>query len=294
MEGHLGIPKKVAQQLYLFAISLPWRSRREPQTAIAATTIILILNPAHQTALNTRKRLIMDGYIQTQRELRYVELLLRGLNDCAKQSIIWSHRRWCLTHVYGRIGHIISTYPALDNFPSVDEAELFPNLGSEEIRDEIGIVYHTCDTYPRNYHAWNYFHWLITGTFFSIYRHFSDEADRRDFLRVLVDIHAKLKAWVDSHPSDYSAIHQLCQMQPIMDDLCEILTKDLGKESSWNPAGHSLSLLSSFPSHESLWMYLRVALKDRPQSHILDRVESDFNENLYASKLLAWSRRGSN
>jgi protein prenyltransferase alpha subunit repeat containing protein 1 len=295
VEGNLGIPNKVARQLYLSAIALPWRSLREPQTAITATTLILILNPAHQTALNARKRLITNGHIHPEKELRYSELLLRGFIDCAKQSIIWEHRRWCLIRVYGRIGKIAYLYPALEHWASVEEAQMFPDMGSDDIRKEIGIVYHTCETYPRNYHAWNYLHWLINGTFSSVYRHLSDETGRRDFLRVLVDAYAELRAWVECHPSDYSAIHQLCQMQTIMDHLraVEVLIKDVGKESHSTLAGHCLSLLSSFPSHESLWLYLRLALKDKPRSHIPDRVESDLNSNPHAARLLAWSRRGS-
>jgi len=297
VEGHLGIPKKVAQQLYLSAIALPWRSLREPHTAVAATTLILILNPAHQTALNVRKRLIITGHIHPKNELRYLELLLRGLNECAKQSIIWDHRRWCLTRVYGRFRQIASPCPTLEHFASDGEAPLFPNMGPGDIRKEVGIVYHTCETYPRNYHAWNHLHWLINGSFSSVYHHFSDETGRGDFLRVLVDVYGELRAWVEHHPSDYSAIHQLCQMQTIIDHLrvAGVLTEDAGdgKESSLALAGHCLSLLSSFPSHESLWLYLRLALKDEPRSHILGRVEPDLNSNLHAAKLLAWCCRGS-
>jgi protein prenyltransferase alpha subunit repeat containing protein 1 len=296
VEGNLGIPKKVAQQLYLSAIALPWHSFREPNIAITATTLILILNPAHQTALNVRKRLIINGHIHPQKELRYLELLLRGLNECAKQSIIWDHRRWCLTRVYGRIGQIASPCPTLEHFASDCEAPLFPNMGPDDILKEVGIVYHTCETYPRNYHAWNHLHWLINGIFSSVHHHFSDETGRGDFLRVLVDVYGELKAWVELHPSDYSAIHQLCQMQAVMDYLraAGVLTEDAGEETMppSTLAGHCLSLLSSFPSHESLWLYLRLALKDEPRSHILDRVESDFKSNMHAAKLLAWYCRG--
>lgn len=222
-----------------------------------------------------------------------MELLLRGLNECAKQSIFWDHRRWCLTRVYGRIGQIASPCPTLEHFSS---DSLFPNMGQGDIRKEVGIVYHTCETYPRNYHAWNYLHWLINGTFSSVYHHLSDETGRGDFLKVLVNVYRELGAWVELHPSDYSAIHQLCQMQAIMEHLREagVLTEDAGEgtKSPSTLAGHCLSLLSSFPSHESLWLYLRLALRDEPRSHILDRVESDFNSNLHAAKLLDWYCRG--
>jgi protein prenyltransferase alpha subunit repeat containing protein 1 len=296
VEGNLGIPKKVLQQLYLSVIALPWRSLREPSIAVTATTIILLLNPAHQTALNVRKRLITNGHIHPAKELRYLELLLRGLNDCAKQSIFWHHRRWCLTHVHGIIGQNTSPHFALEHFCSADEAQLFPSMGSDEIRKEMRIIYHTCETYPRNYHAWTHFHWLINGAFSTVYHHFSDETRRRDFPKVLLDAYRELMAWIECHPSDYSAIHQLCQMEKIMDHLREtgVLTKDAGggEESYSTLAGHSLSLLSSFPSHESPWMYLRFALKDESRSHILHRVESDFHSNLHAARLLAWCCRG--
>ena len=294
MEGNLGIPKKVIHQLYSLAVSLPWRPLRDPHTTIIATTVIVILNPAHQTALNSRKRLIMGGHIQPQMELGYVELLLRGLNDCGKQSIIWDHRRWCLTYLYGQIGRTAPPYPAPEHHFSADEAQLFPNMNWKDIRKEIGNVYHTCERYPRNYHAWTYFHWLINGTSASVYRHFSEGATREDYLRVVADAHSEMRTWVERHPSDYSAIHQLCELQTIKHHLhaVGVLARDVGgAEELLSPARHCLSLLASFPSYESLWMYLRVALRDEQRTDILYRVETEFSSNQHAAKLLAWARR---
>jgi len=284
VDGNLGIPRKVMARLYLAAVSMPWRNT---QTVVAATCVILILNPAHQTALNGRKRLIQSGYLDSVKELRFMELLLRGLIDCAKQSIIWDHRRWCLKFIHGTLGSSVHQHPPLEHWASAEEARLLPKLDLEDIRREIAIVYHTCETYPRNYHAWNYWHWLIDIALSSIYHH-QDEHQQQGFLQLLVDAYVELRKWTDFHPSDYTAMHQLSQCQRILDHLhtTEAFTQDLASSSL---VEHCLSLLAAFPTHESLWVHLRVVLgnsKEEVRLKIVQEVRTNFSWNKYAAKII--------
>jgi protein prenyltransferase alpha subunit repeat containing protein 1 len=285
IDGNLGIPKKVMAQLYLAAVSMPWHNTR---TAIAATSVILILNPAHQTALNSRKRLIQTGYLDSPvKELRFMELLLRGLIDCAKQSIIWDHRRWCLKLIRGTLGSSLHQHPPLEHWASAEEARLLPKLDLEDILREIAIVYHTCETYPRNYHAWNHWHWLFDIALSSIYCR-QDEHKQQEFSRLLVDAYVELRKWTDCHPSDYTAMHQLSQCQRILDHLhtTEVFTQDLPSSSL---VEHCLSLLTAFPTHESLWVHLRVVLgnsEEEVRLKILQEVRMNFSWNIYAAKII--------
>jgi protein prenyltransferase alpha subunit repeat containing protein 1 len=261
---------------------MPWRNT---QTAIAATCVILILNPAHQTVINGRKRLIQAGHLDSVKELRFMELLLRGLIDCAKQSIIWDHRRWCLKLIHGTLGSSVHQHPPLEHWASAEEARLLPKLDLEDIRREIAIVYHTCETYPRNYHAWNHWHWLIDITLSSIYQ---DEYQQQGFSRLLVDAYFELRRWTDCHPSDYTAMHQLSQCQRILDHLhtTEVFTQDLASSSL---VEHCLSLLTAFPTHESLWIHLRVVLgnsKEEVRLKIVQEVRMNFSWNIYAAKII--------
>ena len=289
VDGNLGIPKKVMARIYLAAVSMPWRTS-DARTAIAATCVILILNPTHQTALNGRKRLIQTGHLDSPvKELRFMELLLRGLTDCAKQSIIWDHRRWCLKLIHGTLGSSVHQHPPLEHWASAEEAELLPKLDLEDILREIAIVYHTCETYPRNYHAWNHWHWLIDIALSSIYYH-QDEHQSQGFLRLLVDAYVELRKWTDCHPSDYTAMHQLSQCQRILDHLhtLEAFTQDVVVDSS-SLVEHCLSLLTAFPTHESLWVYLRVVLGDSKEEvrlKILQEVRMNFSWNIYAAKII--------
>ncbi|KAF8967951.1 hypothetical protein BDZ97DRAFT_1802108 [Flammula alnicola] len=272
VEGNLGIPKKVLYALYTAVAAMPWQSSGS-QAANAASSIILLLNPAHQTALNTRKRLIQGGHLDPEMELILTELVSRGSPECAKQSIVWDHRRWCFKQIYGIIGLDIAT-PSLQHWASSEEMQLLPKINPAAIEHELGLIQHTCETYPRNYHSWTHWHFMVNVCYASIYM--SD--DRRAFLGIIVKERTRLQNWVNHHVSDYSAMHQLCQSQKLIEHLAltGMLTSDLTNLTSSLLAEHSLSLVTAFPSHESLWMYLRVSLANlspENRTNILDRMK---------------------
>ena len=291
VEGNLGIPKKILVRLYITAIGISLRTSNVLE-AMAVSCVLILLNPSHQTALNTRKRLIQDGHIDPNKELIFTELLMRGSLDAGKQSIIWDHRRWCLRNIHGVMGHSISL-PGLQNWASSEEVERFPRLTLDAIRHELRIIQRTCETYPRNYHAWSQWNFMINVCYASIYT--SDDSFQ-DFFAIIVQEVARLRSWVDQHISDYSAMHQLCQAQKLIDYL--VLSdrfRDItdGAENSLTLTQHSLSLVTLFSSHESLWMYLRVSLGNldpKERMKFLQSIEASVpsTSDYFRKQLLAW------
>lgn len=291
VDGNLGIPKKILVGLYLTAITIPLHTANVLE-ATAVSCVIILLNPAHQTALNTRKRLMQNGHIDSNKELVFIELLVRGSRDAGKQSIIWDHRRWCLGKIYGAKRPNI-LLPGFQHWASSEEAEEFPELTPSIIRHELSIIQHTCEAYPRNYHAWSHWNFMINICYASIY---SSNDGFRDFFAVIVQEVARLRSWVDQHVSDYSAVHQLCQTQQLVDYLAlseRLRDIDDGTQNSSTLTQHSLSLVTVFPSHESLWLYLRVSLANSDpteRTKILQLIEASVpsTSNYFIRQLLAW------
>ncbi|KAF8806528.1 hypothetical protein BYT27DRAFT_7101504 [Phlegmacium glaucopus] len=291
VEGNLGIPKKILVGLYLTAIGISLHTTNILETT-AVSCVIILLNPAHQTALNTRKRLMQNGHIDPNKELVFTELLARGSLDVGKQSIIWDHRRWCLRNIHGVMGPNV-LLPDLQYWANSEEAERFPKLTPSTIRHELSIIQRACEAYPRNYHAWTQWNFMINICYASIY---SSNDKFPDFLAVIVQEVARLRTWVDQHVSDYSAMHQLCQTQKLVDYLAlSEQFRDVfdGTQNSLTLAHHSISLVTVFPSHESLWMYLRVSLANSDPTErmrILQSIEASVpsTSNYFRQQLVAW------
>lgn len=302
VEGNLGIPKKILCALYLAATSIPWRRSSDIREISATTSCILLLNPAHQTALTSRKRLIRDGHLNPEKELIFTELLLRGSKECAKQSIIWDHRRWCFKELYGIMGPKPSTVPSCaEHWSTAEEMQTFPKIPPAVIQHELNIIQHTCQTYPRNYHAWAHWHFIIDACLASVYFHSStadsDEPEplagrRPDFLDVIIAECTRLRGWVEHNVSDYSAMHQLCQIQNLIEQLLHsgVLVPDSAKNlTSLALVDQSISLVTTFPSHESLWMYLRISLAIIPaasRTATLEQIKE--NDAFITSPIVRW------
>jgi protein prenyltransferase alpha subunit repeat containing protein 1 len=292
VEGNLGIPKKILVGLYMTAIGISLHTS-DVLEATAVSCVFILLNPSHQTALNTRKRLIQDGHIDPSKELIFTELLMRGSPDAGKQSIIWDHRRWCLRNIHGVMGPSSISLPGLQHWASSEEVERFPSLTSATIRHELSIIQRTCETYPRNYHAWSQWNFMINVCYASIYT--SDDGFQ-DFFAIIVQEVARLRSWVDQHISDYSAMHQLCQAQKLVDYLAlSDRFRDIadGTQNSLTLTQHSHSLVTIFPSYESLWMYLRVSLANldpKERMKILQSIDASVpsTSDYFRKQLLAW------
>ncbi|KAJ7106039.1 hypothetical protein C8R43DRAFT_1140657 [Mycena crocata] len=253
-EGHLGVPQKTLYQLYLSA--LPLLNGTDDQGKIDASCVILLANPAHQTALNVRKRLIQSGKsLSADAELDFSKKLLTSSRPCSKESIIWAHRRWIFDRLYP--SRALSGAAQLAGYST---RELPPVV----IEDEITLIARCCETDPRNYHAWTHHHFVVQSIFLSLR---TPQPIDSPFIPLFMKEIRRLRRWIDDHISDYSAIHHFCSILSQLASLRSLPQYNAALGELADLAihfEHALSLVLSFPSHESLWMYLRAMIQMSP------------------------------
>lgn len=213
----------------------------------ASSLVVILANPAHQTALNARKRLIQAGLLSPLKELNILNGLISGVKDCAKQSAVWAHRRWIFRFIHSSE---VSGQPGSNGILS---------LSPSTLRSELALVSQACEIYPRNYHGWNHWHACTECLFYTLTSVNGElgTGALSEYRSILDDEMARLFQWIDRHVSDHTAIHCLCDFvrrckSSILSDYTEIQSSKLTE--------HCVSLLSFYPDHESLWMYLRACM----------------------------------
>ena len=257
MDGHLGIPQKLLYHLYMTAVALYKNADR--LTKLTLSSVILLANPAHQTALNARKRLIQSGLLRPEEELNFTALSIRGFDEFAKQSIIWEHRRWLFRHQYERNGDAGQGEYA--GWRISEETSSFPIIPLPTLEKECQLVRQACELYPRNYHAWTHYHWIldvIKTT--AVQKSIPPRMDSKDHTHLLRKEVLLLRQWIERHVSDYSAVHLLCRLAAFDCTSPPLLTQSGEGTLVDELREHALSLVLSYPSHETLWLYLRNIL----------------------------------
>lgn len=262
--GNLGIPHKVLKQLYTFAARYAnqhgFKDISLARKHTALTSIILLANGAHQTALNTRKRLIQQGVLPYQKEWDFCRFLLLASKDGSKQSIIWDYRWWLLKSF--RLRAAVSIWAA-DVGTKTSEVKPTPIIPREIIADEFKLVRRACTIYPRNYHAWNYWRRLMETIHLSMT---SSITEYEQLLPVVVQEFQDIDQWIQSHVSDFTAMHQFCATSECFFALAQSCPQAKGSDillAQLDPLGlaqKATSLLHSYPNHESLWIYARLTL----------------------------------
>ncbi|KAJ7244162.1 hypothetical protein B0H12DRAFT_1129716 [Mycena haematopus] len=263
MDGHLGVPKKILYQLYLSALDL--LKSESVISQLDASSVILLANPAHGTALNVRKREIQSGTLSAYAELKFSEILLPSSRPCSKESIQWAHRRWCFGFLYPRT--FLDARPPLRGWACDSPAEV-PEIPLDAVQDEFKLISKCCETYPRNYHAWSHHHFVMQCIFVSLQdSHPSDSP----FLALFTAEFLNLRRWIETHVSDYSAIHQFCSLVSRLQSLdFPQYRVTLGPLADpFVHFEHAMSLVEAFPNHESLWMYLRATINISPNADAL-------------------------
>ncbi|KAK4107156.1 protein prenylyltransferase [Canariomyces notabilis] len=186
---------------------------------LAATAVILLLDPEYLTAANSRKRLIQrqlsldgDAHSRLQRERRFVDSLLTSrLHRHTKSPTLWSHRRWLL-----------------------GEFQKF-GMPVDALGDITTVVFVAGERHPRNYYAWCHARLLV-----SLDKRPNDQ-----------EILAAVKTWCFQHHTDisgWSFLHFLLRLDDGRDTeaACSIFDEVLKLVSS-------LSL-----ANESVWVFLRT------------------------------------
>ncbi|KAF9470002.1 hypothetical protein BDZ94DRAFT_1243714 [Collybia nuda] len=293
-DGNVGIPQKVLYRLYMAAITL-FATSQTTEDIYQASCILLLANPAHRSALNARKHLVQGSLLPPKQELAFTETLLRASNDCAKQGILWDHRRWLLKLLHPLVlPPIVKPFCDSRRWCSAQGLQEFPYIPLDDINREFHIIRDACAMYPRNYYAWSHWHFIVDV----IYVVLSIHRDHDQYLDALAGEFFTLYRWVDQHVSDHTAIHHLCNLGQVFFDLNECYSSPLINLFSGvsSPilflAEQAMALATSYPGHESLWMYLRrviAALGPRERKGVIDFLElSPVFHDPMAKRLFAW------
>jgi protein prenyltransferase alpha subunit repeat containing protein 1 len=211
------------------------------------SSLVLLVNPAHQTALNRRKDLVLFGYISNADDELRLTTVLQSLPDGVKSSILWHHRRWVLNYFQPLVPN---AHPAPDSLSCL-------SLPLHRFATELEVASIACETYPRNYHAWLHKCKVIEALAASYKRSPSTESEA--LLRTIEGSGVK---HVDMHIKDYSSMHYMCRVFGATEKcgLKKQPTSDGTKERPYQPLEHAKELLQVYPSYESLWYYLRAAI----------------------------------
>jgi len=191
------------------------------------TSVILLANPAHNTALNTRKRLILSGHIDREHELSFTGALLTE-HQASKSSLLWHHRRWLIRQLYP------SQIDSVD--PDALKGHAIPD---SVIGNELAATGRAAEVYARNYFAWR--HRVLCTSALIV------DSDIVDQLYVI-------RSWIDLHIADFSSVHYCCGV------LALILERNIARVEEHAAAifRHALELTRAYPLHENAWLYLRL------------------------------------
>lgn len=235
----------------------------------SASTILILTNPAHQTALNARKRLVADSLLDPHSELELTAHILTASKDHAKQSTLWDHRRWLLRSIYATSSDFTFRAPPPRGW-SCDRSR-HPSMPPAVIERELALALRACEMYPRNYHAWTYRHDIFETVLRMLDDENCDESQKATLIAIVEAEVEQIVTWIDRHVSDYTAVQHLCSV------VLAFGTTQASKESQQcmhkrsiplvDPdvlIRHAMSLLQSYPEHETLARYLQLALKIFP------------------------------
>ncbi|KAK0740558.1 hypothetical protein B0T18DRAFT_211644 [Schizothecium vesticola] len=228
-DGHcVGVSKLGLVQAFLVARKILHSHRggseqRPDQEALAATAVILLMDPEHLTAANTRKRLLQgqrtlgDSSFSARllAEKFFLDSLLTSrLHRHTKSPTLWGHLQWLLP--------------------------LFKSYGLPvDIQDDINkIVFTAGERHPRNYYAWNHARYLLK---------LHGQPDTST-LQGLLD---SVRTWCFQHHTDISGwtfLYVLLSVTAPLDTACP-----RSVFSQVTKLAKSLQL-----TNESVWVFLRT------------------------------------
>ncbi|RCI12511.1 hypothetical protein L249_0355 [Ophiocordyceps polyrhachis-furcata BCC 54312] len=140
----IAIPKLRLVQAFMHArnvfVAYARRDHGDSEKPIMeATAVMLLFDPEHLTAANTRKRLVSkDDATSIAREKLFVDSLLTSrLHRHSKSPNLWSHRRWLMEHMRKR------------------------GLDADLTEDFSNVILISAERHARNYYAWRHARHLI-------------------------------------------------------------------------------------------------------------------------------------
>lgn len=222
------------------------------------SSVILLLNPGHQTAWNIRKRLVELQALDPGKELSFMTALLT-IRDCAKHSLLWHHRRWLLRLLYFLSPSLSMNSQVLIGEPVCDEDSLRTlDIPITCLRNEFTACTTAANTYERNYFAWAHRFRCLDALSTSLQNVSApgSAVDANAFMDLLNEEAANVALWIERHVADYTAMQYHCRLA------CLLYSLRTSMVLSPSPSiySHAMSLVGSYPEHESLWYYLRGAV----------------------------------
>ncbi|CAB4394290.1 unnamed protein product [Rhizophagus irregularis] len=288
IESNLGIPLKYVDKIYKYAHGIFMNVRGDGKVKPSETVKLLkdstrcmvIINADCYSALNTRKKLIIDNHIDPTRELKFIDLLFTFPKH-TKHSTIWFHRKWIILRIQ-------------QHFSSNDISQW---------QYEINITRRVAELYPKNYYAWTYRHWILLNIK-------TDSVQSKSFF---VDELKIMKIWVQTNISDYSGFQHLqrclirigqyydnsfsdfygISRRDILNKIninTQLQNRDLKKNSRsdsivslwYKEIQFTKDLILRYPGHESLWYHLRFLsfgwIWLKLSGYLNNSIEYSFNE----------------
>ncbi|KAK2027454.1 hypothetical protein LX32DRAFT_640937 [Colletotrichum zoysiae] len=226
-ENAVAVPKLRLAQAFLFARQIFQKKLAGEVIGIdlllAATSVMLLMDPEHLTASNTRKRLLLDAISagddareRLAREKWFVDSLLTSrLHRHTKSPTLWSHRRWLMGQC------------RLAGLPVAVQ------------QDIESIVMVAGERHPRNYYAWTHARWLT--------RTFLGDADPEELSSLIQSV----KSWSFRHHVDVSGWSFLAHLMERLDGC--------GTQTPLSVFEEALRLTESLRwCNESVWWFFRT------------------------------------
>lgn len=206
VDGHLGIPKKALYASYIQAITAFQKlDASDSHRTAQLTSVILLANPDHNTALNRRKALIQQGIISKIYEL-FICTSLLAIPRNSKASLLWHHRRWLLRRLYSSSA-TMTPMDVATNIPD-DEAFQLLDIPPSILKNEIALVNRAVSVYPRNYHAWLHRCLCLQCSATSAVASMETEQGTQ-WLLFIHEEYAFMKTWTETHVTDSTSMQYL-------------------------------------------------------------------------------------
>ncbi|RVD87028.1 uncharacterized protein DFL_005277 [Arthrobotrys flagrans] len=270
----LGIPKsslwkafRHARPLFFSTLSALSSSPTIPSTNILLTllntsTILLLHDSEHLTAINARKRVLITLFppgtpfpignrgqelpISPQGEYFFLTSLLTSpLHRHTKSPHLWNHRRWLIS-TYPSLKHPIPPPPpggtAPPSRPGTADNSALAKSFRRWCRKEVSTVLRAAEAHPKNYYAWTYARWIVSsqGVPFN---------------------HEDLVSWCMKHPGDVSGWNFLAWLwtSEALSSQGEPGERRLGVR--YNQLFSVLKYShNTAPGHEALWGFVRAVV----------------------------------
>lgn len=117
-----------------------WHDPGRRKRVIESSMCLMIFCPDSFMAVNARKRLVQEGCLSAEEEIRLLDTVLTFPRNC-KSSGAWHHRKWLLCFMY-------------------KEHRTVP-LDPLVVEGQLKICQDAAERYPKCYYAWTMRHWLV-------------------------------------------------------------------------------------------------------------------------------------